>query len=123
VEPGETRCSVCGGEDLAAVAEKEELLAAVAAAEAEQGFARGGMLSPLPWIAALPDCGAPVGSVGGFGRGVTGEPVGWVPCDGRLMDREGYPELYSVLQDSYGEEAAGFRVPDLRGKTGPAPAD
>ena len=44
-------------------------------------------------------------------------PVGWFECDGREVDLNDYPELFSVLEYKYSTVTSGnlFRVPDLRG--------
>lgn len=31
-----------------------------------------------------------------------GDEAHWLPCDGRLLDRAGYPELYAMLGDKFG---------------------
>lgn len=36
----------------------------------------------------------------------------WLPCDGRLLSRENYSELYKTIRGTYGEEPAGFRIPN-----------
>lgn len=44
-------------------------------------------------------------------------PEGFVPCDGRSLDRAQYKELFSVVGVTWGdgEWANSFKVPDLRG--------
>lgn len=41
----------------------------------------------------------------------------WLPCDGRLVEKEAYPQLYEVIGDLYGTsaESSKFQLPDLRG--------
>ena len=48
-------------------------------------------------------------------------PVGWLPCDGRVLAKAGYPTLWSVIGDAFTDRAVvtdegKFSVPDLRGK-------
>jgi len=43
-------------------------------------------------------------------------PAGWVPCDGRALNKTGlYERLYAVLQGKYGSTSLTFNVPDVRG--------
>jgi microcystin-dependent protein len=43
--------------------------------------------------------------------------LGWLICDGRLLDREAYNALFEVIGTSFGStNASNFRVPDLRGR-------
>ncbi|MFN7923717.1 MAG: phage tail protein [Bryobacteraceae bacterium] len=46
------------------------------------------------------------------------ERRGWMECDGRELDIDDYPALYSVLKNRYGSPAPGqvFKIPDYRGK-------
>lgn len=41
---------------------------------------------------------------------------GWLPCDGRALDRASYHALFSVLGYTYGGADETFLVPDLRGQ-------
>ncbi|MDD5597017.1 MAG: tail fiber protein [Victivallaceae bacterium] len=44
-------------------------------------------------------------------------PEGWALCDGRLLERYSYPELFSLFGRTYGEDGTStFRLPDLRGR-------
>lgn len=51
-------------------------------------------------------------------------PVGWLPCDGRLIARSSFPDLYDVMprdrmgKSMYGEIGFGkkFHLPDMRGR-------
>jgi hypothetical protein len=50
-------------------------------------------------------------------------PPGWLLCDGRALDREAWPELFSVLGTTHGtgvslvgEEVGDFNLPDYRGR-------
>ena len=42
-------------------------------------------------------------------------PSGMVPCDGRFLQSDSEPALYSLLGTLYGGTGTTFRVPDLRG--------
>lgn len=56
----------------------------------------------------------PVGAVTMFAG--TTAPLGWVLCNGQLLDRTAYASLFQVLGTSYGNTSAtNFRVPDFRG--------
>lgn len=48
-----------------------------------------------------------------------GIPDGWLECDGREINSNDYPELFSILQYNYSSVSSGylFRLPDLRGLT------
>ena len=44
-------------------------------------------------------------------------PAGWLICNGSLLDRTTYPNLFSAIGTTYntgGESSAQFRIPDLR---------
>jgi microcystin-dependent protein len=44
-------------------------------------------------------------------------PEGWLPCDGQILTRSQYPQLFDVLGTLYGGDGRGtFAVPDLRGR-------
>lgn len=41
----------------------------------------------------------------------------WLPCDGRELDREDYPDLFTVIGTAYGSTSGTtFNIPDLRGR-------
>ena len=43
--------------------------------------------------------------------------LGWMVCDGRLLDRTAYSALFDVVGTSFGNTtSSNFRVPDLRGR-------
>ena len=45
-------------------------------------------------------------------------PPGWMPADGRLLDIDDHPKLFSVLGTVYGGDGTNnFALPDLRGRT------
>ncbi len=41
-------------------------------------------------------------------------PAGWIPCDGRHLDKQEYSELYEAIGDRFGADTTRFRIPDLR---------
>lgn len=67
---------------------------------------------------ALNDLNAylPVGSVAMF-AGLTA-PTGWLVCDGSLVSRTTYADLYATIGDAYGggDGLTTFALPDLRGR-------
>jgi microcystin-dependent protein len=45
-------------------------------------------------------------------------PVGWLPCDGRLLNISQFDALYMLLGTTYGGDGQNtFGLPDLRGRT------
>lgn len=38
-------------------------------------------------------------------------PAGYIPCDGRALSKDDYPELYGVIGNRFGGEKERFRVP------------
>jgi microcystin-dependent protein len=60
----------------------------------------------------------PIGVIFDYSGG--GTPTGWLPCDGRLLNRADYAALYAVVGDRYKENitvpGTAFRIPDLRGR-------
>lgn len=43
--------------------------------------------------------------------------LGWLVCDGRVLERETYPALFEVIGTSFGSTASdNFQLPDLRGR-------
>jgi microcystin-dependent protein len=74
----------------------------------------------------LSNTSVPVGSVVAFAGEISQskqgesyktplEPLGWLVCDGRLLNTHLYPELFLVLGYLYGGDAHKFAIPDLRG--------
>jgi len=43
-------------------------------------------------------------------------PTGWLNCDGSLLSRTTYPDLFSAIAYTYGGSDASFNLPDLRGR-------
>ncbi|MBN2130329.1 MAG: tail fiber protein [Sedimentisphaerales bacterium] len=77
----------------------------------------------------VPVYGAAMSAVGGqFGEEMpigsiliyagTTPPDGWLMCDGQYYDLLAYPELFELIEFTYGSSADGgaFRVPDLTGR-------
>ncbi len=46
-------------------------------------------------------------------------PQGWgfLPCDGRQLNRKDYNDLYKLIQNVFGGDGTTFHLPDLRGVT------
>ena len=58
----------------------------------------------------------PIGTILPFG-GLTPPSGDWLLCNGRLLNRSDYPELYKVLGASYGSMGnQNFNLPDLQGR-------
>lgn len=58
----------------------------------------------------------PVGTVQPF-LGLT-PPLGYLVCQGQLISKKEYPELYNICKSTFGTETeTHFYLPDLRGKT------
>ena len=64
----------------------------------------------------LPVLKESVGSYGDLDGGINDRYPGFVPCDGRLLDKTDYFELYTVLDGKYGETTNEFNVPDYRNR-------
>ena len=64
----------------------------------------------------LPVLKESVGSYGDLDGGVNDRYPGFVPCDGRLLNKNDYFELYTILGGEYGESSNEFRVPDYRNR-------
>ena len=41
-------------------------------------------------------------------------PDGWLPCDGRRLDKREYRNLFEAIGDRFGADHTRFRIPDLR---------
>ena len=48
------------------------------------------------------------------------EPSGWLHCDGRLLDRTVYADLFNAIDLTYTDTSPAnmFKIPDFRGRTG-----
>ena len=56
----------------------------------------------------------PIGTIASFGG--LKVPAGWLTCDGRIVSRTDYPELFNAIGTNWGGTADdGFKIPDLRG--------
>lgn len=83
-------------------------------------------MGPFPWPPApvpLTPVELPVGTVLAFLGDLEWqrEPLrnqGWLVCDGSLVDRRQYPELFAGIGYQYSQknEGVGFNLPDLRGQ-------
>lgn len=58
----------------------------------------------------------PIGAIVPFGG--WDAPTGWLICDGTLLSKTDYPELFNAIGYSFGGEEGGntFGLPDLRGR-------
>ena len=64
-------------------------------------------------IKALVNKVTPIGTIMMYGA--ERDPEGWMRCDGRLLDRNTYAKLYSVIGLTYGSTTvSNFRIPDIR---------
>jgi microcystin-dependent protein len=59
--------------------------------------------------------GVPPGTILPFAGPKGNIPAGFLACDGGLVTRTAYPELYNAIGDVWGSSGASFRLPDLRG--------
>lgn len=62
--------------------------------------------------------GLPVGIILPYGGLMDNQQLSeeWLPCDGRLISREEYKDLYMAVRGAFGEEGTSFNLPDLRGR-------
>ncbi|MBB4000304.1 phage tail protein [Aureimonas pseudogalii] len=58
-----------------------------------------------------------VGMITAFAGNGYSKPAGWLVCDGELVEKEKYSELYAVIGDAYGRSSDGhkFYIPDFQG--------
>ncbi len=87
---------------------RQQILSAPFALEARTA---GSVTSPLNRV--------PPGTILPFGGAAdVDEPLGYLPCDGREVSRETYPDLYTAIGDAWGagDGSTTFNVPDLRGR-------
>ena len=63
-----------------------------------------------------PSNAVPVGAVNTFAMSTA--PTGWLPCDGALISRTTYSNLFTVVGVVYGagDGSTTFKMPDLRGE-------
>ena len=56
-------------------------------------------------------------SVGDYKYSLSGDTNGWLVCDGRQLLISDYPDLFDLVDDSFGEADEGyFRIPDFTGR-------
>lgn len=62
------------------------------------------------------EAGRLIGEIIAYGGGSA--PQGWLLCDGSLVDRGAFPDLFTVIGTAYGagDGMTTFRLPDLNGK-------
>jgi hypothetical protein len=68
-------------------------------------------------IAAVQNALCPAGTIVAYAG--TTAPQGWLMCDGNLVNRSDYPNLFNVIGTSFGYTVTSnsdFRVPDFRGR-------
>lgn len=58
----------------------------------------------------------PVGTVVSWAGEVNSIPKNWLLCDGKLLDRGKYPDLFKAIGTSWGGRGTKFNLPDLRGR-------
>lgn len=72
------------------------------------------------WVQSTLRTNTPIGTVAWFAG--SSAPTLWLPCDGRLVSRASYSELFAILGTSFNtgaptENSNNFRLPDLRGRS------
>ena len=113
--------SVDHGQEDAIRRQVEDLKRVQSRVEADVALARL-VLSDPGFVSALSHR-PPVGSVTAFAAARSKMPDGWLLCDGSLLARKDYPELFEVIGHIYDRdgnesdlrEASKFRLPDFRG--------
>lgn len=69
----------------------------------------------LRFVPMPEDSEMPAGSITAYGG--SSAPSGWLLCDGAIYSTSVYPELASILGDTFGGDGiTDFAVPDLRGR-------
>lgn len=59
----------------------------------------------------------PIGEVIMWVGSLSNVPYGYLPCNGSLVQRAAYPELFAICGTAFGTSSStNFRVPDLRGR-------
>lgn len=58
--------------------------------------------------------GIPVGTVMYYASSTS--PIGWLKCDGSLVSKNAFPQLFAKIGYTYGGSGNDFRLPDLRGE-------
>jgi microcystin-dependent protein len=84
-----------------------------------------GVLSMLSAVGAVgiiaptkaTDNSLPVGTIIAWGGEIGSIPKNWTLCNGRVMSKTAYPDLFAALGTSWGTSGADkFNLPDLRGR-------
>jgi microcystin-dependent protein len=72
-----------------------------------------GRLQPVPFLEL------PIGGMGMFAGAALGLNTAWRICDGRLMLRDEYPELFNVIGTTFGagDGVTNFELPNLTNRT------
>lgn len=71
------------------------------------------MLAPARAV----DDSLPVGTIIAWGGQTSSIPKNWTLCNGRVMSKTAYPDLFAALGTSWGSSGADkFNLPDLRGR-------
>ena len=58
----------------------------------------------------------PAGTVVSFAGAIGNLPAGWLHCDGSLLVKADFQELYNKIGDAHGASPLYFNLPDLRGR-------
>ena len=91
----------------------------VAAEGVAAAFARSDHVHGRESIRTLRDTVLPPGTILPYAGTASPAVDGFVLCDGQLLSRTDYPDLFAVIGTTYGNTTgANFRVPDLRGRVG-----
>lgn len=70
---------------------------------------------PMELVYKFQDPTGPIGTIHRWTRARI--PKGWLPCDGRDLPKNEYPELAALVGTSYGKgDTATFKIPDLRSR-------
>lgn len=75
------------------------------------------LLAVYGFNAATPPQDVPVGAILSFAGPASKIPAGWLPCDGRPLQKQQYPTLFNTVGTTYGGVATDrFNLPDLQGR-------
>jgi len=56
----------------------------------------------------------PIGGIMSFGGNHVDTNI-WLPCDGRQLTKNKYPDLFTAIEYTYGGSGDNFKIPDYRG--------
>jgi hypothetical protein len=95
----------------------------VAGAITAQGFTAASGVS-MAGIQNAVNVSVPIGTIMAYGGDTANATLaqelakqGWLPCNGGIVSRQEYGELFGAIQTAFGtDNAATFRLPDLRGR-------